>query len=692
MTPSPPCSRPLHLPMAMWNFTPPLRVTVPESREPCYGRLKLWRAARTSWKTAAHATPASVARRSGLPPSCSHGNPTGAESNRSAPAVLTRARTHVTEIAKTFAAKGIPFRAVELQSLAERQEVLDVVAITRALLHPADRVAWLALLRAPWCGLQLAHLHTLAAGDDSKHGKESLRPHLRSRLSLLPATDQSRVQRTLDVLDAALQHTGVEPLSTRVERTWRSLGGDLALDPTAQENVTQFFRVLDAMAVDGEAVTIAALDRRLERLFATPSTAANAVDIMTIHRAKGLEWDLVIVPGLHRLAGRNSFSALEWLELPTRGDDGTGDVLLAPMPAKGGEAGALLNFVRTRKRTRGYLELKRLFYVAATRARSGLHLFASPDISSEGKVNKNVNTLLAAAWPAAEPEFDALARSIENLSEEVEVESPLALAAAAEPFRLPMIQRLPDNLDPIALLHAAAAVPHLAASASPVPFTRPQGTFGARAVGNAIHAFTERLARAVEDRTSQGLSIHRTCAALLQEIPGWAAAIHNTLRSGGLPPAVVLRAGDTVQRALRGTLESEEGQWLLQPHPGAADESAWRSNLGAEDRSIRLDRCFFAGATPTAPGGDVFWIIDFKTGDHDAAGRDAYLQEERAKYEEQLHTYAAIRQATLPAGTPIMLALFYPLIGKLLFWPYAPAATPTPVAEANSKGQFSLFG
>ena len=79
-------------------------------------------------------------------------------------AILVRNRSHLDSIVPALKDAGIRFRAVEIEQLGEKQVVQDLFALARALTHLADRVAWLAILRAPWCGLALDELSEFFEG------------------------------------------------------------------------------------------------------------------------------------------------------------------------------------------------------------------------------------------------------------------------------------------------------------------------------------------------------------------------------------------------------------------------------------------------------------------------------------------------------------------------------------------------
>jgi hypothetical protein len=89
--------------------------------------------------------------------------------DRAEVAILVRKRGDLAEILPALRGAGIPFAAVDLDRMADRQTILDLASLTHALIQPDDRLAWLAVLRAPWCGLTLPDVFALdgAAGGRS---------------------------------------------------------------------------------------------------------------------------------------------------------------------------------------------------------------------------------------------------------------------------------------------------------------------------------------------------------------------------------------------------------------------------------------------------------------------------------------------------------------------------------------------
>src|SRR5205814_1924751 len=141
---------------------------------------------------------------------------------------------------------------------------------------------------------------------------------------------------------------------------------------------------------------------------AADAPGANPVHVMTIHRAKGLEFDHVLVPGLDRSVGAGERPLLRWIDLPR--ERGASDLIVAPAAAIGEEGGGELNaFLAGLLATRARHERTRLMYVAATRARQTLHLSGAPKVRSGARLDPDPRSLLACLWPALAERFQAQA-------------------------------------------------------------------------------------------------------------------------------------------------------------------------------------------------------------------------------------------------------------------------------------------
>ena len=128
----------------------------------------------------------------------------------------------------------------------------------------------------------------------------------------------------------------------------------------------------------------------LDKLTALPDPAASSdcgVQLMTIHKSKGLEFEVVIVPDLQAGTRSGKPTMLSWLERGLADPDDSGQItefgeitefLVAPQQSKGEDRGQSKAWVDRVYRERESQEDRRILYVASTRARDQLHLFARP--------------------------------------------------------------------------------------------------------------------------------------------------------------------------------------------------------------------------------------------------------------------------------------------------------------------------
>jgi ATP-dependent exoDNAse (exonuclease V) beta subunit len=559
-------------------------------------------------------------------------------------AVLVRSKTHLDHLIAALRKQRMRFQAVEIGALQHRPAVTDLLSLTLALLHPADRLHWLALLHGPLGGLSLADLHQLTgadASDDRRHWRTI--PALLADPACTAALSddgRDRCARAWSVLGAALENRERKPLRDWVEGAWLALGGPLCLpDDGAAEDVEVFFQLVQDLDNGGRPVTPERIREGVEQLFSLPDPLADeSLQLMTIHKAKGLEFDTVILPGLGKKPKNDGRKLLYWLE--TTGEHGEPELFFGPVRAAGSNEDPRTSaYIKNLEAAMGRLESGRLLYVAATRAKKRLYLFGHASQKKNGELSVDGSSLLYQMWPAVKEHWEAQRDARDEAAQEVR-EEPLATygsvgAAGAEAPRL----RVPSGW----------ACPEPPATAGTAP--GPEGIGeepvlyewagdAARAVGTVVHRFLQHLARAEEPQWDA--------------LPQFEAVARRLLLGEGLPERQVEAALQRVRTALQRTLADERGQWILSAaHQDRRSELPLTAVIDGRVRHMVVDRSFV-----DADG--IRWIIDYKTGTHAGGDVTGFLDQEQERYRAQLAGYAAAFRAL--EDRPVRTALYYPLV------------------------------
>ena len=305
-------------------------------------------------------------------------------------AILTRTWQPLEAYGEALAAMGVPVVNGGGGNLLDTREAKDVTALLRFLANPQDDIALVAVLRSPFFAISDRLLFQLRESFDAedtcwwdevkksqfaelKHSIKVLQQLLKYRQSETPS-------RVVQLADRLTGYTAVIANLPGAERRLADGQGFQRLVEELEQGTYDLFGVV----------------RRLKRLYeqeiAVPRplmTVANAVSLMTIYAAKGLEWAFVIVADLSKERYK-SYPAVRF-------DTHLGVAIKSKDPSGEMQKPVLYSWLEYLQEQKDRAEAVRVLYVALTRARDYLILSAAEPY--KGELNRLMRGLSAANVP-----------------------------------------------------------------------------------------------------------------------------------------------------------------------------------------------------------------------------------------------------------------------------------------------------
>lgn len=521
--------------------------------------------------------------------------------------ILVRSRTHLKTILPALKQANIACQTHGIKPLMSAPIVNDLLTLTRAIHHQDDLPAIFSLLRTPFIGISLPDCEKISILCSTQYW-------LTLPVDTLSAEGQIRFKTCQNIVLRALQWRSQYNLYQTIKRTWSAIAGAHALTESG-DAVDLFFKTLSDWSTNDDTLDIKNLIDLCEASYIDENNPEARCHIMTIHGAKGLEFDHVILPALHKKSPNNKHELLCWHE---QWDNNHTQLLLSSLPSSQEPNNALYNLIRTLEKEKVAHEQKRLLYVAVTRAKKYLSLYAGVDTRYPEK--NDSRSFLHFLWP----QFLPLVKDME----------PKPTIHDSQSYQNRTYTRWPQ-----ACLESIAPKPHETQVVA-IHTSQPTATL----LGQLIHKQLQHHKN--EDKTEWlSTNINR----LRQKISQQAQQL-------GADATQITRLVDKTIEAMQNTCQDARGQWLFATdHAEVMCEQPIHLIHQKQQHTIIIDRSFVDASNKR-------WIIDFKT------HHDDNLPQQKRRHHAQLACYAAAMQQIDPR--PIELALYFPLTGGWVHWSY----------------------
>ncbi|MEX2131300.1 MAG: UvrD-helicase domain-containing protein [Pseudohongiellaceae bacterium] len=554
-------------------------------------------------------------------------------------AVLVRTRSQLNVLLPVLRQAGISWQSTDIDTLASLPVIEDLLSLTRALLNPVDRIAWLALLRAPWCGLNAADLLAVCQMAQDRSIWSALEQP--DALTNLSADARARLAYLVPILGYGLKYSGRVPLRQLLETLWTMLCGPATVRSIDElESVSAYFDLLEIHSVNGG---LANPDEFADLVATTyiPSARdslerSDLVHILTMHKAKGLEFDHVILPGLANMPRSDEKSLLLWHERLNRAREPR--LFIAALSAAGKEDDPLYELLRHEQRHKARLESTRLLYIAVTRARRSVTLLAS--LARDGKGNAGVpadSSLLARIWRELNATPDLL--------EILELPTAPAVEATTDHYPCPTpIRRLAQPLSLTPGLLAVVQTPLPAGQIDMVGEYDPAAALCGTLIHRALQTYVEQGPRLLEAAPWRNLQAY------------WRRELKRLTRSD----SETEKAVDFIGKSIQDSVTDTRFLWLFDA--GQTDNHC-ELTLGTRKTTTTVARYVIDRTLVDAQGNR--WIIDYKTVAPDAAvSLETFIAGQKTLHQAQLAQYRSLYQAL--EARPVRTALFFTAIPALV--------------------------
>ena len=278
-------------------------------------------------------------------------------------AILVRTRSKLPAILNQLAVHNFSYSGVDLFPLGERLYIRDLWNLTKLFIEPGNRVYELAVLRSPLCGLTLEELEKIARLDPKT-----------SILEFLVANpfNCARLNYFLEVYANAWQQRLQSPLCSQILNIANELSFFKTLSAHELDEVMLFFKLFEQISEKHDLPSIANIQEKLDNTYVS-SAGELKLQVMTIHKSKGLEFDWVILPDMGSKSQTSEKHIFKWLTTSS-------ERVILP------NTNHSIQLIEWYEKQQEQHELQRLCYVAFTRAKKRLYCLDSQTQASNGSL------------------------------------------------------------------------------------------------------------------------------------------------------------------------------------------------------------------------------------------------------------------------------------------------------------------